>query len=128
MTSAERLQNTPQEHSVDTYDFLADPRAIQLTHRRKMRASMQRENDWWLERLQSLCEAPRPDFDFPGYLLATPPFRDLAGKLAAATHRRMLDIASADELDWFVDAFRDYLRTEAGEDVFSSAHPSNLER
>ena len=128
MAAAERDGHTPTENPVDTYDFLADPRALRLAHRRKMRASLQRENDWWLERLQSLCESPRPDFDFPAYLLATPPFRDLAGKLATATQRRMLDLATADELDWFVTAFRDYLRTEAGEDVFSSAHPGNLER
>ena len=108
---------------MDTYDFLADPRAIRLAHRRKMRASLQRENDWWLDRLQQLCEAPKPEFDFPAYLLATPPFRELARKLAAATRRPMLDSAAADELDWFVRAFRDYLRTEAGEDVFSQAHP-----
>lgn len=92
-----------------------------------MRASLQRENDWWLTRLQGLCESPKPDADFPAYLLATPPFRDLAGKLAAATRRKDLDLAAADELDWFVRAFRDYLRTEAGEDVFSGVHPGSLE-
>ena len=92
-----------------------------------MRASLQRENDWWLNRIQGLCESPKPDGDFPAYLLATPPFRDLAGKLVVATKRNDLELAAADELDGFVRAFRDYLRTDAGEDVFSAAHPGSLE-
>ena len=111
---------------MDTYDFLADPRAIRLAHRRMMRSSLQRENDWWLDRLQRLCESPQPDADFPAYLLATPPFRELAAKLAVATRRRDLAVAAADELDWFVRAFRDYLRTDAGEDAFSGSHPDSL--
>jgi hypothetical protein len=114
------------DEPVDTYAFLSDPRAIELAKRRAMRASMQRENDWWLDRLQRLGESPRPEADFPAYLLATPPFRDLARKLAAATRRAELDVAAADELDWFLRAFRDYLRTDAGEDVFSNAHPGSL--
>jgi len=113
---------------VDTYEFLSDPRAICLAHRNEMRASLQRENSWWLTRLTQLCESSKPEADFPAYLLATPPFRDLAHKLALATGRQQLDLATADEFDWFMRAFRDYLRTEAGEDVFSGAHPGSQER
>ena len=107
---------------MDTYDFLADPRAISLADRRRVLASMQREQAWWLERLQALTEAPKPDRDFPAFLLAMPPFQDLARRLSRAAARAQLPPATADELDWFVRAFRDYLRTSDGEDVFSSPH------
>ena len=112
---------------MDTYDFLTDPRAIGLADRHRALARMGREQVRWLDRLHALAEAPAPDRDFPAFLLATPPFRDLAHKLAAATSRRELDAATADELDWFVRAFRDYLRTSDGEDVFSSGHRGSLE-
>lgn len=125
---AEKTVTLGREETVDTYEFLSDPRAIRLAHRNQMRSSLQRENDWWLNRLMGLCESPKPEADFPAYLLATPPFRDLARKLAAATRRKDLELAAADELDWFVRAFRDYLRTDAGEDVFSGAHPNSQER
>ena len=36
----------------------------------------------------------------------------------------MLPIAVADELDWFLQAFRDYLRTCDGEDVFAGSSQS----
>ncbi|MBL8756243.1 MAG: hypothetical protein JNK15_23310 [Planctomycetes bacterium] len=113
---------------MDTYDFFADPRAIGLAERRIYLRSMQREQQWWLDRLQALTEPPRPEADFPAFLLATPPFHDLARKLARAGHRSHLAPAVADELDWFVRAFRDYLRTCDGEDVFSSAHRGSPER
>jgi hypothetical protein len=112
---------------VHTYDFLTDPRAIDLADRHRVLARMDREQTWWLARLQALTESPAPEHDFPAFLLATPPFADLAKKLAPATSRRQLDAATADELDWFVRAFRDYLRTSAGEDVFSSGHRGSLE-
>ena len=63
--------------------------------------------------------------DFPAFLLATPPFQELANRLLKAKTRSQLPPATADELDWFVAAFRDYLRTCAGEDVFSSPSPSS---
>lgn len=112
---------------MDTYDFLTDPRAIGLAERQRVLARMGREQAWWLERLRSLTEAPAPERDFPAFLLATPPFRELASKLAPATSRRQLDAAAADELDWFVRAFRDYLRTSDGEDVFAAGHRGSLE-
>lgn len=113
---------------MDTYDFFADPRAISLAERRRVQTRMAREQAFWLDRLQALTEAPKPERDFPAFLLATPPFADLARKLAAATNRPQLAPATADELDWFVRAFRDYLRTSDGEDVFSTSHRGSLER
>jgi hypothetical protein len=113
---------------VDTYDFLADPRAIGLPERHQVLAGMRREQALWLERLQHLTEAPKPERDFPAFLLATPPFHDLARRLARAAARAQLPPATADELDWFVRAFRDYLRTADGEDAFSSPHRGSPER
>ncbi len=109
---------------MDTYDFLADPRAITLQQRRATHRRLQRDHQHWLERLRQLAEAPLPDDDFPAFLLATPPFHDLATRLGSATRRTDLAPATADELDWFVAAFRDYLRTVDGEDAFTSAHPA----
>ena len=107
---------------MDTFDFLADPRAITLQQRRVTRSRMQTEQSHWLERLRALAEAPLPADDFPAFLLATPPFTELARRLGNAARRAQLAPATADELDWFVAAFRDYLRTSDGEDVFSGAH------
>lgn len=104
---------------MDTYDFLADPRAISLQDRRAHAARMQREQNHWLARLAKLTEPPAPERDFPAYLLATPHFRDLLRRIGDVQVRSQLPIAVADELDWFVDAFRDYLRTADGEDAFT---------
>jgi hypothetical protein len=114
-----------QETAVDTFDFLADPRAITLQQRRATRTSMQSEQSRWLDRLRALAEAPVPADDFPAFLLATPPFAELARRLGTATRRAQLAPATADELDWFIAAFRDYLRTCDGEDVFSGAHAAS---
>lgn len=108
------------ETALDTYDFLADPRAITLQQRRATKKSLHREQATWLEHLRALAEAPKPEDDFPAFLLATPPFQDLAGRLGRARTRAQLPPATADELEWFLAAFRDYLRTCDGEDVFSS--------
>ena len=104
---------------MDTYDFLADPRAITLQERRATAARLCREQEFWLERLQRLVEPPTPDRDFPAFLLATPPYADLARRLGGARNRAQLPPSVADELDWFVSAFRDYLRTCDGEDAFA---------
>lgn len=107
---------------MDTYDFLADPRAITLQERRAIQSQQAEAQQLWLQRLQGLCEAPPPAADFPAYLLATPAFAELAARIGTATTRRQLPLAVADELDWFVAAFRDYLRTVEGEDVFAASN------
>lgn len=109
---------------MDTDNFLADPRTIPLPARRAVLGTMQREQAYWLERLRLLAEPPEPERDFPAFLLATQAFGQLAAGLAAVTTRSELPLAVADELDWFVRAFRDYLRTADGEDVFSAGHRS----
>lgn len=106
---------------MDTYDFLADPRALSLAERRAAAASMHTAQGRWLRRLQPLIEPPALDADFPAFLLATPPFAQLARQLDGARQRAQLPAVVADELDWFVQVFRDYLRTCDGEDVFAHA-------
>ncbi len=112
---------------MDTYEFLADPRAIDLAGRQQALRALSREQQWWLDRLANLTEPPKCEQDFPAFLLATPPFHDLAQKLVRASTRAQLPLAVADELDWFVRAFRNYLRTCDGEDAFSSSHRGSLE-
>lgn len=125
MATADQVRHPNPEAALDTYDFLADPRVLSLKQRRATKHRMQREQDFWLDRVRALAEAPLPDDDCPAFLLATAPFHELASKLLPATRRQQLAPATADELDWFLAAFRDYLRTSEGEDVFSSAHPAS---
>ena len=97
---------------MDTDYFPSDPRALTLPQR------------FWLERLRQLAEGALPEKDFPAWLLATPAFRGLAQHLAQATKRAQLPAPIADEMDRFVEAFSDYLRTCDGEDSFvSSSRP-----
>ena len=107
---------------MDTDDFPTDPRALTLQQRRSNQTRMQKEQRFWLERLRQLAEGPVPEKDFPAYLLATPAFRGLAQHLANATKRAQLPAQVADEMDRFVQAFSDYLRTCDGEDSFASSH------
>ena len=100
----------------------ADPRALTLPQRRSNQSRMHKEQKFWLERLRQLAEGPPPDKDFPAFLLATPAFRELAQHLAKATTRAQLPAPVADEMDRFVHAFTDYLRTCDGEDSFASNH------
>ena len=107
---------------MDTDDFPADPRALTLPQRRSNQSRMHKEQKFWLERLRQLAEGPPPDKDFPAFLLATAPFRGLAQQMASATKRAQLSPQVADEMDRFVHAFADYLRTCDGEDSFASNH------
>jgi len=103
---------------LDTYDFLSDPRTLTLPERQQTRTRYASEQEQWLQKLRVLAEDPKPENDFPAFLLATAPFRDLAARLERAEARKDLSTASADELQWFLEVFADYLRTRAGEDVF----------
>ena len=103
---------------MDTYDFLADPRTLSLAERHAARDRHAAEHRAWRTRLRTLVEGEAPDADFPAFLLATPPFADLARRIGNAQRRAELPAAVADELDWFVRAFADYLRRDAGEDMF----------
>ena len=104
-----------------TYDFLADPRTLSLEERHRAKRRYAREQAAWLGRLGVLAEAPRPDDDFPAFLLATAPCPGLARRPGRAVSRQDMPPAVADELDWFVRAFADYLRTDEGEDAFAES-------
>jgi hypothetical protein len=104
---------------VDTYDFLADPRTLTLAERRDARHQYDREQTSWLAKMRMLAEDPLPGDDFPAFLLATQTFADLARKLKKAETRQQLPTDVQDEVDWFVRAFANYLRTQEGEDVFT---------
>ncbi|MCK5940578.1 MAG: hypothetical protein KAI24_01315 [Planctomycetes bacterium] len=103
---------------MDTYDFLADPRNLTLDERREARDQYDHDQSQWLEKLRVLAEDPKPEDDFPAFLLATQPFQDLASRLGKARSHKDLSTEDADELEWFVRVFADYLRTQEGEDVF----------
>jgi hypothetical protein len=106
---------------LDTYEFLADPRTIPLQERRDLAVLHATEQQEWLSRLRTLAEPAVQDEQFPAFLLALPPFAELGARIGDATLRRELSTEVADELDWFVQAFADYLRTNEGEDVFADA-------
>jgi hypothetical protein len=100
--------------------FPADPRILDLDQRRRSLRDHAAEQQHWLERLRRLCDTAPPADDFPAFLLATPAFASLRQRLGHAADRRALPADVADELDHFALAFRDYLRTCAGEDAFAS--------
>ena len=106
---------------MDTYDFLTDPRTLTLAERRDARDQYDRDQTFWLAKLRTLAEGPLPADDFPAFLLATQTFTDLARKLNKAEKRQQLPTDVQDEIDWFVRAFADYLRTEDGEEVFAES-------
>lgn len=108
---------------MDTYDFLTDPRALPLAERRSALAQHTAAQSKWLERLRVLAEPPAPDDEFPAFLLATPAFAELAQSIGDASQRSELTTAVADEIDWFVQSFADYLRTCDGEDSFTGSTP-----
>lgn len=103
--------------------FPKDPRAPSLDERRAYRRQLQLQQQHWLERLRPLSEPTLAD-DFPAFLLATPAFSELAERLGPATRRFGLPTETLDLLDHFIEAFADYLRTEDGEDEFSSRRAS----
>lgn len=103
---------------MDTYDFLSDPRTLSLEERHEARDQYASEQRMWLQRLRALAEEPKPEDDFPAFLLATSTFAELAARLGKAQDRASLSTGAADELDWFLRAFQDYLRTQDGEEVF----------
>ena len=105
---------------MDTYDFLADPRTLTLAERAATAARLGREQAYWLNRVRQLAEGRTVGDHFPAFLLATPPFADLARRIGSSKVRAQLATDVADELDWFVQAFADYLRTRDGEDSFAA--------
>jgi len=97
--------------------FPSDPRSLSLGERAVWLRRLGDQQRRWQQRLLLLAE-PAPAADFPAFLLATPSFAGLVARIGGADRRAGLPTAVADELDHFVVAYRDYLRTDAGEDAF----------
>lgn len=91
---------------------LHDPWSLPLAHRRRLAAAHLDAQNRWLEVIRAAVEPPAPDRDFPAFLLETPPFADLRARLCAGGPGRPLDTATLDELQHFVDRYREYLRQE----------------
>jgi hypothetical protein len=100
-------------------DFPLDPRSLSLTERREFEQRLQAQQRHWLDRLRQLAEL-EPASDFPAFLLATSTFESLRQRIGVATSRQDLPTGTVDEIDHFVDAYRDYLRTDVDEDAFAS--------
>ena len=107
---------------MDTYDFLADPRALTMEERFAARERMHAAQQRWLSRIRDLAEDPQPEDDFPAFLLETRPFHELARALNGAARAKDLSTEDADQLAWFIRAFADYMRTRDGEEVFPALH------
>lgn len=120
MPTTDQQRTEAKPNTLDTYDFLADPRALSLDERRAFADRLAAEQDSWLIRLGILAEGRKPDPDFPAFLLATPAFAGLAQAVGKAQHRAELQTGVADELDWFLERFANYLRTDEDEDVFTA--------
>lgn len=110
---------TALERTVDPNPPLPiDVRSLTLPERHAARHRLRAEQAFWLGRLRLLAEPPMPADDFPAFLLEAPAFAPLAGRIRTAHGRRDLPTGVADELDHFVVAYRNYLRSCADEDVF----------
>lgn len=100
--------------------FPLDPRSVPLAQRRRYAEELAAAQAAWLPRLRVLCDTAAPADDFPAFLLATDAFTSLRRRVGAAATRPDLRADVADELDHFVDAYRDYLRTDDREDAFAN--------
>lgn len=98
--------------------FPADPRSLDLGERAHWMQRLQSAQRAWAARLPDLVEPPAPAADFPAFLLETPAFLQLNRRIGEATAKAQLPVGVADELQHFVDAFRDYMRTLDGEEAF----------
>ncbi|GAB4162128.1 MAG: hypothetical protein Fur0037_28490 [Planctomycetota bacterium] len=92
-------------------EFPHDPRSLDLEERRAWCARLAHAQRHWIRRLPGLVEPPPPESDFPAFLLATGAFEELRKGIGDATRRAELPTDVADELQWFVDSYRDYLRS-----------------
>jgi hypothetical protein len=99
-----------------------DPWSLTPSERSELAASHWQAQQRWLPKLRRLVEPPAPDDAFPAFLLDLPPHRRLGAEIAAAATPADLDVGTADELQRFVDRYRDYL---VGDDV-SGAPPAAL--
>lgn len=100
--------------------FPRDPRDLDLAARRAWRDRLGESQRDWMGRITKLAEAP-PASDFPAFLLATESFAQLGARIASAPSRALADAQTLDELERFLDAFADYLRSDRNEAVFDQS-------
>lgn len=100
--------------------FPRDPRDLDLAARRAWRNRMNDAQREWMGRITKLAEAA-PANDFPAFLLATESFAHLGARIAQAPSRAAADTQTLDELERFLDAFADYLRSDRNETVFDQS-------
>jgi hypothetical protein len=102
---------------LDAEDLVArladDPWSLPATDRERLRRRHETAQRRWLDRLRRLVEPPAPDEGFPAFLLDLPPFARLARDIGEARGLGDLDVGTADELQRFVDRYRDYLTAAA---------------
>jgi hypothetical protein len=86
-----------------------DPWSLERDQRLELEAALAGSQAHWQPRLAALLEPPRLAPTFPAFLLATTPFRHLADGIGQARRPGELDTGTADQLQRFVDRYRDYL-------------------
>jgi hypothetical protein len=86
-----------------------DPWSLTLAERRQLKREFADADRAWRDRIVDLTEPPAIGPEFPAFLLDTPAFRGLHARIGDATAAAQLDMATADELQRFVDRYRAYL-------------------
>jgi len=86
-----------------------DPWSLDLKERLGLLTMFATSQERWLRRLPDLVEPPTPTATFPAFLLDTEHFAWLADAIGTAGSSDDLDTATADQLQRFVDHYRDYL-------------------
>lgn len=86
-----------------------DPGSLAQAERHALAAAAAPAQAEWLPRLGPLVEPPTLTETFPAFLLETPMYQGLRQAIADVHRRRDLDTATADELQHFVDRYRNWL-------------------
>lgn len=107
------MQSTPAHETIPNETLIQmlhdDPWSLNLEQRQAVAQGLADSHGEWLDRLATLVEPPAPNASFPAFLLGTGRYASLAAAIGTATHRRELDVSTADELQRFVDLYRDYM-------------------
>ena len=104
--------NTPNCQVVISHELTArledDPWSVPVEERNMLAEAMRAAQDQWLPRINMLIEPPLAAGNFPAWLLETPNFACLREAIGDAQTANELDVAAADQLQRFVDCYRDY--------------------
>jgi len=99
----------PSVASSHEQKLLDDPWSLTMPERKTLLAALSDSQSRWMKLLPDLVEPPSPGPSFPAFLLDTAPFARLRRAIGDARSWRDLDTATADELQRFVDCYRDWL-------------------